>query len=49
MIGLKSNKITIDIHESKVPLSMQPDRVEIFIMGIFYIMEKSVSTTKQEW
>ena len=33
MIGLKSNKITIDIHESKVPLSMQPDRVEIFHDG----------------
>ena len=33
MIGLKSNKITIDIHESKVPLSMQPDRVEIFHNG----------------
>ena len=30
MIGLESNTITIDIHESKVPLSMVPDRVEIF-------------------
>ena len=29
MIGLDSNKITIDIHESKVPLSMQPDHIEI--------------------
>ena len=33
MIGLESNKITIDIHESKVPLSMVPDRVEIFHDG----------------
>ena len=33
MISLKSNKITIDIHEIKVPLSMQPDRVEIFHNG----------------
>ena len=33
MIGLKSNKITIDIHESKVPLKKQPDHVEIFHNG----------------
>ena len=33
MIGLESKKITIDIHESKVPVSMQPDYVEIFHNG----------------
>ena len=33
MIGLESNKITINIHESKVPLKMQPDRVEIYHNG----------------
>ena len=33
MIGLESNNITVDIHESKVPLNMQPDYVEIYHNG----------------
>ena len=34
MIGLESKKITIDIHESMVPLNMKPDCVEIYHNGI---------------
>ena len=30
MIGLESNIITIDIHESKVPLNLQPEFVSIY-------------------
>ena len=33
MIGLESNKICIDIHESKVPLRMRPKYVEIYHDG----------------
>ena len=33
MIGLDSNKISIDISESKIPLSMQPNYVEIYQGG----------------
>ena len=33
MIGLESINITVDIHESKVPLNMQPDYVEIYHNG----------------
>ena len=33
MIGLDSNKISIDISESKIPLSLQPNYVEIYQGG----------------
>ena len=33
MIGLESNKITIDIHESKVPLNLLPNFVEVYHDG----------------
>ena len=33
MIGLDSNVITIDIHESKVPLSLYPEFVDIYHDG----------------
>ena len=33
MIGLDTNKISIDISESKIPLSLQPNYVEIYQGG----------------
>ena len=33
MIGLDSNQISIDISESKIPLPLQPDYVEIYQGG----------------
>ena len=33
MIGLESNLITIDIHESKVPVNMRPELVEVYHNG----------------
>ena len=33
MIGLDSNKISIDINESKIPVTLQPNHVEIYQGG----------------
>ena len=33
MIGLESNMISIDIHESKVPVNLLPDFVEVYHDG----------------
>ena len=33
MIGLDSNQISVDISESKIPLPLQPDYVEIYQGG----------------
>ena len=33
MIGLESNMISIDIHESKAPVNLLPDFVEVYHDG----------------